>query len=96
MTLTLPARVKVWGSHVAAVNHVLCTDASGWVLHVTFRSFLPVLSPSKHVSFTPPPGTLTRVVKQLLGEDEAVVNGPQACDARLGLLGWVLLCPRLR
>ena len=42
MTLTLPAGVKVWGSHVAAVNRVLCTDASGWVLHVTFPSFLPV------------------------------------------------------
>ena len=39
---------------------------------------------------------LTRVVKQLLGEDGAVVNWLQSCDARLSLLGWVLLCPRLR
>ena len=61
MTLTLPARVKVWGSHVAAVNHVLCTDASGWVLHVTFRSFLPVpVSFQTCVIYTTPWHTHTR------------------------------------
>lgn len=89
MTLTLSAGVKLWGSSKAgAVYRCLGVGASSNFL---FISSCPHLFPNVCHLYH-----LTRVVKQLLGEDGAVVNWLQSCDAHLGLLGWVLLCPRLR
>lgn len=89
MTLTLSAGVKLWGSSKAgAVYRCLGVGSSS---NFSFISSCPHLFPNVcHLHH------LTRVVKQLLGEDGAVVNWLQSRDARLGLLGWVLLCPRLR